>query len=345
MQGFPLNQQGSRYTIDIRLGGATADGLRRGGFRLYAYKAVACDQGGGSPTVWASGSRFDRTVSLTWREDYRAFATEQPITAASCFLEEPTRPVELGELLTAGPGGRLAGATGTRGTTLPGEPGGVVLYNTTRRLLTCGLAQPSPLGCGPAPVCALPLHGQNADVITPLQQVALAFSTTPARVGSVPGRLHGPAVLVDLSRGRLADLRYDLDGGWSWDGETASWLPAGSFAETLVRHSDPAGTCDDPVTSLTLWTAAPGDPWAPAGLVASGAGGTEGHRRITSAAPFGPGGPPPAEGAVYLATYLDCCHRPRMWQVRCVPPPAPGVAHAFDKLREAPPEALAEWSR
>lgn len=334
MDGFHLNQQGSRYTIDIRLGGATADGLRRGGFRLYAYKAVACDQGGGSTLVWASGSRFERTVSLNWREDYRAFATGRPITAESCFLEETTRPVELGEALTVGQGGHLAGADDQ------GEPGRIVLRNATRRALTCGLAQPSPLGCGPAPVCALPLHGQNVDVITPLQEVALAFSTTPTRVGAVPGPVHGPVVLVDLTRGRFAELAYELDGGWSWDGDAASWLPAGSFAEALVRRSDPAGACDDPVTSLALWTAAPYDPWAPGDLVASGAAGTEGHRRLTSAAPFGPGGLPPVEGGRYLATYLDSCHRPRMWLVRCVPAPAPGVAHAFEKLREAPPEAL-----
>jgi hypothetical protein len=340
MEGFHPGWQGSRCTIDIRLGAATAEGLRRGGFRLYAYKAVMCDQGGGSPTVWASVSRFGRTVGLNWREDYRVFATERPITAESCFLQEATRPVELGEVLTAGPGGRLEDTADTDLLGEGGEPGRVVLRNATRRPLTCGLAQPSPTGRGPVPVCALPLHGRNVDVITPLQEVALTFSTTPARVGSVPGRVRGPVVLVDLTRGRLAELRYDLDGGWSWDGDAASWLPAGSFTDALVRGSDPAGTCDDPVTGLTLWTAAPHDPWAPDGLVASGAGGTEGHRRITSAAPPGPGGLRPAEGGLYLATYLDCCHRPRMWQVRCVRPPASGVAYALEKLREAPPEVL-----
>ncbi|WP_328318314.1 twin-arginine translocation signal domain-containing protein [Streptomyces sp. NBC_00388] len=334
---------GVRYALRVNMPAGTVRQLTAAGRRLMVFKAVQSEQNtGGLPVLWASTDTYTTRTELAWTERYYAFVTarETPVGARLGGVE--FIPVSPGQTFDVGPG--------ARGTVIAGgTPGAITISDTTAAPLSCGLAQPGPHGGLPVPVCSLPLAGQGQNVVFPLGQVVLAFATDRSEPGSVMETAPGPAVQIDLDRMNSADLSYDVESGWSWDGDFAAVVPGGGFVGALV-HPAPGfrlgGTGSGrQVGSITVRTVrkparglggAPdstaGDvvPGPPAGAARTG---TETGTTLTcSLEPHG--------HVVLHGTYLVEYRRPGRTAderalVRCTSAPAVrGGAYTFRKLRK-----------
>ncbi|MET9530760.1 MULTISPECIES: hypothetical protein [unclassified Streptomyces] len=225
---------GVRYAVRVNMPAATVRQLTAAGHRLLMFKAVQSEQStGGLPVLWSSTSTYTTRTELAWTEQYYAFVTAGETPAGARLAGVDLTRVAPGQTLDVGPG--------ARGTVIGGgTPGAVTISDTTAIPLSCGLAQPAPEGGAPVPVCSLPLAGQGQNVVFPIGQVVLAFAADAPAPGSVVESAPGPAVQVDLDRMSPADLSYDVDSGWSWDGDFAAVVPGGGFVPALV-HPAPGG--------------------------------------------------------------------------------------------------------
>ncbi|NDZ81461.1 twin-arginine translocation signal domain-containing protein [Streptomyces sp. SID10853] len=242
---------GVRYEVRVNMPAATVDQLASTGHRLLMFKAVQSEQSaGGLPVLWSSTSTYRTRTELAWTEQYYAFVTPGETPEGARLAGVGLTRVAPGQTLDVGPGVRSTVIGG-------GTPGAVTISDTTATPLSCGLAQPAPVGGAPVPVCALPLAGQGQTVVLPVGQVVLAFATGSPAPGSVVKTAPGPAVQVDLDRMSPADLSYDVESGWSWDGDFAAAVPGGGFVAALV-HPAPGvrlggGTgSGTPVSGITL---------------------------------------------------------------------------------------------
>ncbi|MFI9588439.1 hypothetical protein ACIHCQ_43215 [Streptomyces sp. NPDC052236] len=239
MAGDWADHEGQTCTVTLEMGASTVAALDDAGSKLYLMKAVRCDQGGGYPLVWALTTRFSTRATLCWTEEYYAYAATEVASLTATLRGAGAQRISLGQTLVVG---RNA---------VPeldpdhGIPGTVVITNPTTSPLSCGLSQRAPLsGSTPAPVCVFPLHGGgNLDLIIPLPRIVLMFATVPLPPGSAVPHVYGPTVLVDLARANPANLRYDIDKGWSGGGTAADLVGWGELAERLVlpTRSPPVG--------------------------------------------------------------------------------------------------------
>ncbi|MFE2378728.1 hypothetical protein [Streptomyces sp. NPDC059398] len=338
---------GVRYTVRVNMPAGTVGRLRSAGHRLLMFKAVQSEQStGGLPVLWSSMSGYTARTELSWAEEYYAFVTTGEDPAGARLAGVDLTRVSLGQTLDVGPETRSTVVGG-------GTPGAVTISDTTATPLSCGLAQPAPGGGAPVPVCALPLAGRGQNVILPLGQVVLAFAADPAAPGSVVKAAPGPAVQVDLDRMSPADLSYDAESGWSWDGDFAALVPRGGFVPALV-HPAPGGRLGGgagsgtPVSGITVRTVRgprPGSgsgPGAAAGMTAGplaavAKSGTETGTTITCSLE-------PDSRVVLHGTYIVEYRRPgdgsgradgRRALVKCTSVPVVrGGAYTFRKLRQ-----------
>ncbi|WP_406069442.1 hypothetical protein OG372_16975 [Streptomyces sp. NBC_01020] len=225
---------GVRYAVRVNMPAGTVRQLTASGHRLLMFKAVQSEQStGGLPVLWSSTSTYTTRTELAWTEQYYAFVTPGDTPDGARLAGVDLTRVSPGQTLDVGAGARSTVIGG-------GTPGAVTISDTTATPLSCGLAQPAPAGGAPVPVCALPLAGQGQNVVFPLGQVVLAFAAGPSAPGSVVESAPGPAVQVDLDRMSPADLSYDVESGWSWDGDFAAVVPGDGFVAALV-HPAPGG--------------------------------------------------------------------------------------------------------
>ncbi|WP_405779181.1 hypothetical protein [Streptomyces sp. NBC_00859] len=220
---------GVPYAVRVNMPAETVDQLSGAGYRLLMFKAVQSEESaGGLPVLWHSTGSYSTRTELAWTEQYYAYATTGDASAVVAPRDADFTRVSPGQTLDVGPAARGALVVG-------GTPGAITFSDTTATPFTCGLAQPAPGGGPVTPICALPLAGQGQDVVYPLGQVVLAFATDAPAVGSVVRSAPGPAIQVDLNLTNPADLSYDVDSGWSWDGAFAAVVPGGGFVGALVR--------------------------------------------------------------------------------------------------------------
>ncbi|GAA2395955.1 hypothetical protein GCM10010420_21900 [Streptomyces glaucosporus] len=222
--------------VDLTMPQETVRLLAEGNYRLCLFHAVECDQGGGSPLVWATTASYAPSTTLSWQETTYAYAS----------TDEPVRDTVVTgrSFAKAGPGQVVDVASNALASVAPvqGESPYITVRNLTGTPFSCGLAQSAPAAReAPAPYCAFPLYGNNLVFVAPLPRVALTFTTRPLYAGSPVDRVLGPTVLVDLERACPAGLRYDINAGWSADGPYAAPIPLDAFRDSLIVPSrDPA---------------------------------------------------------------------------------------------------------
>lgn len=226
---------GMEYSVDLNMSAQTVGVLTSGLYQLLVFKVVQSAAPGGVPVLWGSIGGYSEVTRLSWTAHYYAFASTQQISRQSRLAGAGSMPIAPGQTLDVGPGAVGTVVDGGRSADT------IRLRNTTVAPFSCGVAQPSPNGGPTMPLCAFPLSGRKQVSIKPLEKVALVFASGPPRPGSVVRSSVGPTVLVDLGRANAAELTYDIDAGWSWDGEFAEAVPSGAFAGSLVVGS-PGGS-------------------------------------------------------------------------------------------------------
>lgn len=181
------------------------------------------------------GTAYGKTGQPTGREGrYRAYVSEDEIEEGAVFRGNPTFAMDRGQTLRVG-----EHASGTIVNT--GSPDSLTFTNTVDTLYSVGISQPDPIGQGPddtpPPFCAFPLHPEDRDIFTPVNEVALAFTSEPLAQGEAISASPGRTVLVDMNRANPAYLSYDVNSGWRWDGDIATDISGGDFARALIRKA------------------------------------------------------------------------------------------------------------
>jgi hypothetical protein len=306
-EGWQPNMAGTPYSVSIKMDEATVNGLSRGSFSLYAFKAVSSAAGDGRPTVWASTATYSTNTTIDWTENYYAYASLNEVKNGVKFGASDTKQIDLGQTLMV-----AANAIGSVDP-MVGIDGSICVHNTTSTPFSCGLAQPSPLASGPSPVCAFPLYGHNTDVITPLQKVALMFASQPLATGSVVEQAFGQCLLVDLTGTTYMNLSYDLNGGWKWPGNSATILKSNEFIPALI--SRPVAV-QGGVSTATVFN--DGYPKAAvAELLKDAGGGFENNTTIEGPFRYSTHGVPPVVGTTYEIWLRDGQMKQSVWEVIC----------------------------
>jgi hypothetical protein len=79
-------------------------------------------------------------------------------------------------------------------------------------------------------VCASPLHGNMLDVVAPVEQVLLMFSSSPINTGTVVYKASSQGLLIDLRSAAQRTVQFDINKGWSWGG--------GAWAQSVRPNTD-----------------------------------------------------------------------------------------------------------
>jgi hypothetical protein len=208
------------YTINIELSSQTINALAQGGFTLYALKAVKTMARGGAPLLWYGARGFTSVTQVVWEDQYAAFVSTSQIIANGVVVAKASVDIDLGQTAEVAQTGRM---------TLSGDgaAGAVSILNQGDREWTTGLFQS--IAGEPSLVCAVPLYGQNLDVIAPVERVLLMFSTNTANTGTVMSRAWSPGLLVDLSAQNTGTVQFDVNTGWN---------PLGASARQVAANQD-----------------------------------------------------------------------------------------------------------
>ncbi|MET0397421.1 MAG: hypothetical protein ABW277_11395, partial [Longimicrobiaceae bacterium] len=211
----------STFEVTLRMSTSTVVGLTDSGFSLLAFAAVQSFDLLAQPLVWMTTRQYSATTVVRGAMRFQAYTV--PADTASQVVPGFSADIAPGQLLT------VHHASGIGTVTEDGVGGVVAIYNATRTPLWCGIAQEAAGAF--APVCLLPLHGGNAQVVVPVPVILLMFSISPAILGTTVDTASGPGVLLDLGATLRPEVGYDIDEGWSW-GET-TWGRAVEFGAEL----------------------------------------------------------------------------------------------------------------
>lgn len=205
------------YMINIELSPETIGALAQNGYTLYALKAVKTMARGGAPLLWYGATDFTSVMQVVWEDQYAAFISTSQIIANGVVVA--TARVDIGLDQTA-----YVAQTGRMTVGADGVAGAVSILNQGDQQWTTGLFQS--IAAWPSLVCALPLYGQALDVIAPVEQVLLMFSTNTASTGTVTYRAWAPGLLVDLSAQNTSTVQFDINTGWNPLGASATQVNA-----------------------------------------------------------------------------------------------------------------------
>lgn len=216
---------GTSYEVKIAMDQNTVTLLNQGNFFLYGFKAVRTTQAG-APLVWFQTKQYGLSTDLQWQEDYQAYTSTSQIVPQGQIKATNSYPIGLDNTLN------VTNATGTGSVdTTQGTVGAITIHNQTTTQFACGISQTEPGGTV-TPMCAFPLYGGNLDVIAPIEQVLLMFSSTPVNTGTVIEQAYSPGIIIDLTAENTRQVNYDINMGWTWDGGT--WAASVQASQSLV---------------------------------------------------------------------------------------------------------------
>jgi hypothetical protein len=225
----------TQYQVTITMSQATVDALTENGFILNAFKAVKATVGRGAPLVWSQTRSFTSSTVLTWTDTYQAYTSETAIVPNERIAVGNAYPISLDDTLN------VTASSGAGSVMGGGVQQAITIMNQTRDLFTGGISQAEP-GGSDAPVCALPLYGDQPAVIAPVEKVLLMFSTMPIQPGTVVEQAPSQGILIDLTDAPARSVAYDINQGWSWDG--GNWAeivgPATNLVPLLIDTSGPS---------------------------------------------------------------------------------------------------------
>jgi hypothetical protein len=201
--------------ITINMTAATIATLMDTNSALVGFKAVQANANGALPAIWFSTQRYSQPTQLTWSDQFQGFASSSSIAPDETVMMSFSVEMRLGQTLTLSQYGQ--------GMVSPGGPASAIsIANQGMAQTTCGIAQPSPLGGGPVPYCAVPLPPASMTVLAPLDRVLLLFSTMQINEGTLLSQAFASGLLIDVTAaGGQCVVEFDIDNGWSAGG--ASW--------------------------------------------------------------------------------------------------------------------------
>jgi hypothetical protein len=215
------------YQITINMDDTTVDTLQQDGYQLYAFKAVQ-GPGSGVPVVWFSTDVFSDSTVLQWSESYQAYTSQSvalgtniQITASASY------PITLGQVLN------VTNPTGTGVVAEGPDPQAVAINNTTSTPFVCGISEAMASGAY-QPLCAVPLPGNMEDLIVPIEQVFLVFSTLPINTGTVIEQSYSSGVLVDLTSSASQSVSFDINQGWTAEPWATVYPPNTNLVPLLI---------------------------------------------------------------------------------------------------------------
>lgn len=202
----------SQYEVDIQMSQPTLQALMQSGYALLAFKTVQTTTSGAAPLVWFQTSQLQMTTAVTWQEQYQAYISTSQIIPNGMIRANATTDIGLGQTAQIS-------ANGAMTTTDGGTSSAISILNQSNQPWTCGVSQ---LVNGRANmVCASPLHGNMLDVVAPVEQVLLMFSSSPINTGTVVYKASSQGLLIDLTTAAQRTVQFDINTGWSWGG--AAW--------------------------------------------------------------------------------------------------------------------------
>ena len=220
------------YQVFITMSVDSANALYDGNFHLYVFKSVASPQSGGTPLVWIATRDFSTKTRVAWQTDYRAYTSESKIEPQSQIIIKYSAAIRPGYILT------VDSDEGTGTISSGGEKDSISFLNNTTTPFTCGtsVAQDNTS----SPCCAFPLYANVMNVITPVEEILLMFSSQKLKTGTVLERTDAQSILVDLERDTERSVTYNIEEGWSAGG----WIwariipPNTELAPLLVKSGD-----------------------------------------------------------------------------------------------------------
>jgi hypothetical protein len=214
------------YSVTIIMTQETVNKLNAGNYVLYGFKAVKTTAGNGAPLVWFKTTSFGLSTNVSWAEQFEAYTSKSQIIPNGHITATNPYEIDLGSTLDV----ETTSGTGSIDTQ-QGVPLAISIYNETTTEFTCGISQRLADGTT-SPMCAFPLYGQGLDVIAPIEQVLIMFSTLPVNLGTVIEQAYSPAILIDLTGDNSREVAYEINQGWSWGGEP--WAQAVKAKADLV---------------------------------------------------------------------------------------------------------------
>ncbi|HEU0249812.1 MAG TPA: hypothetical protein VFR48_03715 [Solirubrobacteraceae bacterium] len=223
------------YEVTIGMAAATAAALSTEGAWLYALLAVETSNRATLPVVWLQSRRYSEKTTVRWPGACAAYTSPGRDSIGVGARIDPgfSVPISTGQLLT------IDQPTGTGQVTQPGPSAkALAIFNQTTTPFTAGVSQK--LDGVFMPICTLPLYGQSVELIVPLEQILLAFSTRPMTPGTVVTLLLGPGMLIDLTGASERSVQYDINRGWSCGGQTwgRAVAPIEEVLPLLVKRSE-----------------------------------------------------------------------------------------------------------
>jgi hypothetical protein len=220
---------GAHYEVHISMPGDTVTSLTDNNFSLYGFQVVQ-SSASASPVAWFHTRDFALTTTIAWEVSYQAYTSRSEIRPNVKIVADASYLAEPGQVLTVS--NTMGIGEVTQGNSTQTLANGISILNTTHTQFTCGIQQQQP-GGGYGPICAFNLFGNNMDVIIPIEQVYLMFSSMPINTGTVMEQAYGPGLLVNLTDSPTQSVSYDINTGWSW-ADSASWAQSYAPNQSLV---------------------------------------------------------------------------------------------------------------
>jgi hypothetical protein len=203
------------YKIVIAMKQDTVTSLTGDGYYLYGFKAVKSAAGKGAPLVWFRTADYGLSTELDWAEQYQAYTTTGQIVPGGRVKATNAYDIGLDQTLN------VTGKDGTGSVdTQHGTTQAIGIDNQTSTPFTTGISQVQPDGTV-TPMCAFNLFGNHLDLIAPIEQVLLMFSSEPVDTGTVIEQAYSSGLIIDLTASNSRSVAYDINTGWNWG--SATW--------------------------------------------------------------------------------------------------------------------------
>jgi len=229
-----LSAPGASREIRITMSAETASTLQQSGYSLYGLKAIETPVLDAEPLVWYRIQTYSTTTILKWAEEYQAYVRLQGAAGSVKVDAYTSYDIALGQVL------EVLQAAGTGVVRTGGEPDAISIVNQTTTPFASGLAMRGTGESTPAFFCEIPLHGGAMNVVKPLAQVLLFFSSARIAEGVEIMSTSGPGILIDFGAEAQRAVAFDINAGWSWS--QATWgeaVPTGTAVAPLLVVGPP----------------------------------------------------------------------------------------------------------
>ncbi len=201
------------YTITIHISPDDVDTLIKGKYVLYCFKAIASNGVGGFP-IWykLDTSQLSTQIVVDWIDEFKAYNSVSKIeNGEEIFIGNSLR-TELGYIIDIDKYGNLSSSSQGFGDL-------IAFRNNSNIEYTVGFTQTALQSNGKENiVCAFYLFGNGAArVFTPVNKVALIFSSENFQMGTVIERAMSGGILVDLdgADNNNREINFSVNNGWA----------------------------------------------------------------------------------------------------------------------------------